>query len=111
VIIRSTPRDHPASGGLRARRSVAGRRFTIAHLNTPTPQTLRRILEYLGSRSRYPGDEVAIDSDAHPLFDVAERDHMRFLLNALLKRGDIATPEENQLATHNGGSRSGDGIG
>ncbi|HUE87733.1 MAG TPA: histidine kinase [Vicinamibacterales bacterium] len=28
----STHRDHPDRGGLRARRSVAGRRFTIAHL-------------------------------------------------------------------------------
>jgi hypothetical protein len=58
---------------------------------------LRRILEYFGRRSRYPGDQVSVDPDAHPLFDVAELGHIGYLLNALREREDIAEAGNNTL--------------
>ncbi len=59
------------------------------HMNTPVPVKLRKVLEYLGSRSSFPGDVVAVDPDAHPLFDVVQSGHLGFLLDTLVARGHV----------------------
>ena len=68
------------------------------HLNTPIPEKLRRILEHLATLSKFPGDVVCVDADAHPLFDVAESGRRYSCSTALHDSGFIQRAGENKLA-------------
>lgn len=58
--------------------------FAYAHSRTPVSNKLTKTLELIESRSRYPGDEIAIDYDHDfPLIDAVSSDELAYLLDAL----------------------------
>lgn len=98
--LRAYTKQAADAGTLPELRSDNFRQLANGHLHTPIPEKLRRVLDYLGKRSRVPGDIISIDPDAYPLFDVAEAGHMGFLLEALVERGDIRLAERKNNLGH-----------
>jgi hypothetical protein len=74
---------------------VNWRDLARGHANTAVSTKLRRLLEFVSNRSRFPGDQVEITEDAmYPLFDAASAEELGFLIThlgqrALLTRGEL----------------------
>jgi hypothetical protein len=66
------------------------RDFARVHRTTRVPRKLMLLLELIAGRSSYPGHGVLINLDVdYPLFDAVSGDEARYLVSALMKRGDL----------------------
>ncbi len=63
------------------------RDLTRSHMNTPVATKLRKVLEYVSQRSRFPGDQIEINfGSTYPLFDAASEHEAAFLFKNLRER-------------------------
>src|SRR5436190_2213313 len=71
--------------------------LAAGHQHTPVTEKLRKVLEYLGRQSGFPGDVVSVGPDDYPLFDVAQSGHLGFLLETLDEQREIRRIGQNSL--------------
>jgi|SRR6185503_11108928 len=96
--LRAYTRQQSAAGGSVAMLSYENfKALAAGHLHTPVATKLRLVLEYLASRSQFPGDTVGVGPDDYPLFDVAQNTHVMFLLETLEARVDLRRVANNNL--------------